>query len=96
MTGNVGELVESDIRKPLSCEVDELNVRSDHIHIVISIPSKVSVSTYMGTIKGKTAIKLFRSYSVMKKKPHWGNYFWAREYFVNTVQVAFDKKIIDK
>ena len=71
----------------LGCEVEELNVRSDHIHIVISIPPKVSVSTYMGTIKGKTAINLFKSYPVMKKKPYWGNHFWARGYFVNMVGI---------
>ena len=90
LTGDVGKLVESDVRKLsewLGCEVEELNVRSDHIHIVISIPPKVSVSTYMGTIKGKTAIKLFKSYPVMKKKPYWGNHFWARGYFVNMVGI---------
>ena len=44
----------------------------------------------MGTIKGKTAIKLFRSYPVMKKKPYWGNHFWARGYFLNTVGINED------
>jgi putative transposase len=93
LTGDIGKLVESDIRKLsewLGCEVEELNVRSDHIHVVISIPPKVSVSTYMGTIKRKTAIKLFKSYPVMKKKPYWGNHFWARGYFVNTVGINED------
>ncbi len=88
LTGEVGRLVDQDIRKLsewLGCEVIELNVKSDHVHVVVSIAPKVSVSTYMGTIKGKIAIKMFKSYPMLKKKPYWGNHFWARGYFVNTV-----------
>ena len=44
----------------------------------------------MGIIKGKTAIKIFRSYPELKKKPYWGNHFWARGYFVNTVGLDED------
>ena len=90
LTGEVGKLVDQDIRKLsewLGCEVMELNVQADHVHVVVSIPPKVSVSTYMGTIKGKIAIKMFKSYPKLKKKPYWGNHFWARGYFVNTVGV---------
>ena len=90
LTGEVGKLVDQDIRKLsewLGCEVMELNVQADHVHVVVSIPPKVSVSTYMGTIKGKIAIKIFKSYPKLKKKPYWGNHFWARGYFVNTVGV---------
>ena len=68
----------------------ELNVRIDHIHLVVIIPPKVSVSTYMGTIKGKIAIKMFKSYPLLKKKPYWGNHFWARGYFVNTIGMDED------
>ena len=64
-----------------------LKVQADDVHVVVSIPPKVSVSTYMGTIKGKIAIKMFKSYPKLKKKPYWGNHFWARGYFVNTVGV---------
>ena len=90
MTGEVGKLVDQGIRKLsewLGCEVMELNVQADHVHVVVSIPPKVSVSRYMGSIKGKIAIKMFKSYPKLKKKPYWGNHFWARGYFVNTVGV---------
>ena len=90
LTGEVGKLVDQDVRKLsewLGCEVMELNVQAAHVDVVVSIPPKVSVSTYMGTIKGKIAIKMFKSYPKLKKKPYWGNYFWARGYFVNTVGV---------
>ena len=66
-------------------EVLELNVQPDHVHLVCSIPPKVSISEFMGFLKGKLAIKLFKSYPRLKRKPYWGNHFWARGYFVNTV-----------
>ena len=88
--GEVKVLVEHDIR--MLCdwkgvEVVELNVQIDHIHIVCSIPPKVSVSELLGTLKGKLAIKLFKTYPKMKQKPYWGNHFWSRGYFVTTVGV---------
>lgn len=93
LTGAIAELVERDIRV-LSAwrdvEVWELSVQPDHVHVVCSIPPKVSVSEYMGLLKGKLAIKLFKSYPKLKKKPYWGNHFWARGYFASTVGVDED------
>jgi len=72
-------------------DVLELNIQNDHIHLVVSIPPKLSISEYMGIIKGKTAIKIFKSFSGLKKKPYWGNHFWARGYFSSTVGIDEDK-----
>ena len=72
-------------------EVMELSVQEDHIHLVLSIPPKLSVSEVMGILKGKTAIKLFKSFPVLKKKPYWGNHFWARGYCVTTVGIDEEK-----
>ena len=91
--GEVKSLVENDIRMLCewkSVEVIELNVQIDHIHIVCSIPPKVSVSELLGTLKGKLAIKIFKSYPKLKQKPYWGNHFWSRGYFVNTVGIDED------
>jgi len=93
--GEVKVLVENDIR--MLCEwkgveVIELNVQIDHVHIVCSIPPKVSVSELLGTLKGKLAIKVFKTYPKLKQKPYWGNNFWSRGYFVTTVGV--DEEII--
>lgn len=95
--GEVKSLVEKDMRMLCewkSVEILELNVQIDHIHLVCSIPPKVSVSVLMGTLKGKLAIKLFKSYPNLKQKPYWGNHFWSRGYFVTTVGV--DEEIIKR
>lgn len=74
-----------------SCELIEMNIQIDHIHFVVSIPPKISVSELMGILKGKTAIKIFKSYPQLKKKPYWGNHFWSRGYCVDTVGLDEDK-----
>jgi putative transposase len=93
LNGEVKQLVEGDIKMLCEwkkCEILEMSVQSDHIHLVVSVPPKLSISELMGTLKGKLAIKLFRSYPKMKKKPYWGNHFWARGYFVTTVGIDED------
>ncbi|MCJ7630293.1 MAG: IS200/IS605 family transposase, partial [Longimicrobiales bacterium] len=90
LTGAIAELVDRDIRALSEWRevvVWELAVQPDHVHLVCSIPPKVSVSQFMGLLKGKLAIKLFKSYPKMRQKPYWGNHFWARGYFVSTVGV---------
>ncbi|HNO70277.1 MAG TPA: IS200/IS605 family transposase [Bacteroidia bacterium] len=72
-------------------EVMEMNVMVDHIHVLVSIPPKLSVSEYMGILKGKTAIKLFEKKRYLREKPYWGNHFWARGYFVSTVGLDKEK-----
>lgn len=97
LTGVIKELVESDIQMLCewkSCEISEMNVQIDHVHIVVSVPPKVSVSEFMGILKGKLAIKLFKSYPDLKNKPYWGNHFWARGYFVSTI--GLDEETIIK
>lgn len=72
------------------CEVEELSVQPDHIHMLVSIPPKVSVSELMGLLKGKLSIKLFKSYPQLKQKLYWGNRFWSRGYFVNIIGLNED------
>ncbi len=95
--GEVKTVVEHDIR--MLCEwkgveILEMNVQKDHIHLVCSIPPKISLSTLLGTLKGKLAIKIFKSYPKLKEKPYWGNHFWSRGYFVTTVGV--DEEMIKR
>ncbi len=65
-------------------EVLELNVRPEHIHLVISIPPKYAVSSIMGYLKGKTSLRLFQRYEEIGKR-YWGRHLWARGYCVSTV-----------
>jgi putative transposase len=97
LTGVVKQLIEEDIRMLCEwkqCKLQEMSVRSDHIHLVLSIPPKVSISVMMGILKGKLAMKLFKSYPKMKQKPYLGNHFWARGYFVSTVGI--DEEVIKR
>lgn len=97
LKGTIKELLEQDIRMLCEwkqCEVNELNIQDNHIHLLISVPPKLSISNLMGILKGKLAIKIFKSYPQLKKKPYWGNHFWARGYFVSTV--GLDEEMIKR
>ena len=94
MKGEVAKFVEQAIRSLCqwkSVEVVELNVKEGHVQGVIVIPPKLSVSEVMGILKGKTAIKLFKSYPGMKRQPYWGNHFWSRGYCISTVGLDEEK-----
>jgi putative transposase len=75
-------------------EVVELNVQPDHVHLIAMVPPKVSISDLMGALKGRSAIRVFKQFPHLKKKPYWGNHFWARGYYVDTVGV--DAEMIRK
>ncbi len=77
--------------KWISCEKKELNIQIDHVHLIVSVPPKISISKLMGILKGKTAIKIFKSYPQLKKKPYWGNHFWSRGYCVDTIGLDEEK-----
>ena len=72
------------------CEVVELNVQQDHVHLLVLIPPKVSISFFWGRLKGQTSMRLFHQFRYLKKKPYWGNHFWAKGYCVDTVGLDAD------
>ncbi len=74
----------------LGCKVVELNVQADHVHLLVKVPPKVSISSLMGTVKGKSALRIFTRFPYLKQKPYWGNHFWAKGYCVDTVGVDAD------
>jgi len=88
LAGQVGHEVERCIRlfcDQLNCRLVELKFQADHVHLLVSIPPKVSVSQLMGVLKGRTAIRIFKQFSNLKHRPYWGNHFWAKGYCVDTV-----------
>ncbi len=65
-------------------EIIEGHIMSDHIHILVSIPPKISVSSFMGYLKGKSVLMMFDKHANLKYK--FGNrHFWAEGYYVSTV-----------
>ena len=80
--------IKVDIGKILRqlCQQKEIEAElcPDHIHMLISIPPKYSVSQIMGYLKGKSSLMIFDRHANLKYK--YGNrHFWARGYFVDTV-----------
>ena len=72
-------------------EIIEAEACKDHMHMLVSIPPKYSVSQIMGYLKGKSSLMIFEKYANMKYK--YGNrHFWCRGYYVDTV--GRNKKVI--
>jgi putative transposase len=65
-------------------EIIEGHLMPDHIHLLVSIPPKYSVSQFMGYLKGKSSLMIFDKHANLKYK--FGNrHFWAEGYYVSTV-----------
>ena len=97
LKGAIGSEVETCIHvfsEQQHCEVKELNVQIDHVHLLVMIPPKVSISGYVGTVKGRTAIRVLNKFRKLKEKPYWGNHFWSRGYCVDTV--GLDTEMVAK
>ena len=74
-------------------EIIEAEACKDHIHMLVSIPPKYSVSQIMGYLKGKSSLMIFEKYANMKYK--YGNRnFWCRGFYVDTV--GRNKKVIEQ
>ena len=55
----------------------------DHVHLCVSIPPKISISDFVGCLKGKSALMIYDKHPEMGNK--WDRSFWARGYYVVTV-----------
>ena len=67
------------------CDIIEMNVKKDHVHLIVMLPPKLSVSDFIGRVKGQKAIRLFKQLGYLRKKPYWGNHLWSKRYCVDTV-----------
>jgi putative transposase len=73
-----------DLCKWKGVEILEGSMMPDHVHLLVSIPPKMSVSSFLGYLKGKSAMMIFDRHANLKYK--FGNrHFWATGYFVSTV-----------
>lgn len=74
-------------------EIIEANACKDHIHMLVSIPPKLSIAQFMGYLKGKSSLMIFDRHANLKYK--YGNrQFWCKGYYVDTV--GRNKKIIEE
>ena len=65
-------------------EIIEAHAMKDHIHMLVMIPPKLAVSSFIGYLKGKSSLMIFERHANLKYK--YGNRnFWAKGYFVSTV-----------
>ena len=85
--GELREDIRENIRKLCKykgVEIIEGHMMIDHVHLLVSIPPKMSVSSFMGYLKGKSALMMFDKHANLKYK--FGNrHFWAEGYYVSTV-----------
>ncbi len=59
--------------------------------MVVMVLPKVLISDYLGIIKGRTAIRVFNKFRNLNCKPYWGDHFWTRGYYMDTVGLDSDK-----
>ena len=69
----------------------------DHVHMLVSISPRISISSFMGYLKGKSALMMFEKHANLKYK-FWNRHFWAEGYYVSTVELneATIKKYIQE
>ena len=70
-------------------EIIEGHLMPDHVHMLVSIPPRISISSFMGYLKGKSALMMFDKHANLKYK--FGNrHFWAEGYYVSTVAAILE------
>ena len=73
-----------DLCRYKGVEIIEGHLMPDRIHMLVSIPPKLSVASFVGYLKGKSALMMFEKHANLKYK--YGNrHFWSRGYYVSTV-----------
>ena len=73
-----------DLCKWKGVEIVEGHMMSDHVHLLLSIPPRISVSSFMGYLKGKSSLMIFEYHGNLKYK-FGSKTFWATGYYVSTV-----------
>ncbi|MGX7775955.1 IS200/IS605 family transposase [Streptococcus pluranimalium] len=80
---SIGKIIR-DLCERKGVVIHDANACSDHIHMLVSIPPKLSVASFMGYLKGKSRLMIFDKHANLKYK--YGNRkFWCRGYYVDTV-----------
>lgn len=70
------------------------NIQSEHVHLLLAIPSTMSVAQVMQYLKGRSSKKLQEEFSHLRRK-YWGQHMWATGYFCRSVGTV-TKDIIEE
>lgn len=87
---DIGKILR-DLLSRKGIEIIEAELCVDHIHMLVEIPPKISISSFMGFLKGKSSIMINEKWGNLKYK-YRGRQFWCRSYYVDTA-VKNTKKI---
>ena len=87
---DIGEILRK-LCEQKKVEILEAEACADHIHMLVSIPPYLSVSQFMGYLKGKSSLMIFDRHANLKYK-YGSRHFWCRGYYVDTV--GRNKKVI--
>jgi len=86
---DIGKILR-DLCERKEVEIIEANACVDHIHMLVRIPPKISVSSFMGYLKGKSTLMIFERHANLKYR--YGNRtFWCKGYYVSTVGLNKEK-----
>ena len=87
---DIGEILRK-LCEQKKVEIIEAEACRDHIHMLVSIPPYISISQFMGYLKGKSSLMIFDRHANLKYK-YGSRHFWCRGYYVDTV--GRNKKVI--
>ena len=88
LTGPIREWVHESIQFICSyagCELTQLSIQHDHAHLILMVPTKTSLSDFMGRLKGQTSIKVYKRFKSLREKSSWGEHFRVKSYRVDTI-----------
>ncbi len=95
LSGEIGRRLREILRDTctsLDVKVIKGHVSRDHVHMLVSVPPKLSVSKLMQSLKGRSSRKLLIEYRSLKRE-FWGHHLWARGYFACTTGNVTDEII---
>jgi len=95
LRGEVGLRVRDLLRRICSendLSIERGNVRSNHVHVLVSAPSHLSPAKIVQYLKGKSSYRLLREFPELKKR-YWGSHLWGRGYFCCTVGAVTEEMV---
>ena len=97
LRGAIGQRVRELIRQTsasLEVYIVKGHIAKDHVHLLVSVPPKLSVSEYVKRVKGRSARKLLEEFGEIKRT-YWGRHLWARGYFAASTGNVTDEMVAE-